>query len=138
MLIQAPIRVMDKFGSGAYGASRGRRTHKGVDVACYQGSKIPAIKSGRVTKIGYPYRLDDKKRGHLRYVEITVDDEKHRYFYVSSFVKVGDLVEAGQVIGKAQGLLEIYPGITDHIHFEIKLADGSYKDPTDLVNGAEG
>jgi hypothetical protein len=35
-----PIRGFDKYGSGAFGASRGGRPHKGDDIACYKGSAV--------------------------------------------------------------------------------------------------
>lgn len=135
MLIAPPIRGNDNFGSGAFGASRGGRSHNGVDVACYAGSSILALKPGKVTKLGYPYNPNNEKKGHLRYVQVTHEGKNYRYFYVSPSVRVGDEVRVGDVLGKAQGLLKIYPGITDHIHFEIKLADGSFEDPTALVTG---
>ena len=120
MLIDAPYRGTDRHGSGAFMAPRaGGRTHKGIDFACYQGSIVHAASSGRVTKIGYPYNPNDKKKGHLRYVEITdVNDFKTRYFYLESFVEVGQIIYTGDLIGATQGLSDIYPGITDHFHFE--------------------
>ena len=118
--IIAPNRGNDCYGSGAYHASRGTRIHKGVDKSCYKDSLILAISAGHVTKIGYPYNPSHPIKGHLRYVEITdKDDLRLRYFYVKASVSVGEKVLKGQVIGKSQGLGEIYKGITDHIHLEI-------------------
>lgn len=130
MIVSAPIRGLDKWGSGAYGAPRGRRAHRGIDVACYAGSKVAAERSGLVTKLGYPYSPSDPKKGHLRYVEI--EDEqgnKARYFYIKPYLELGDLVSPGDFIGETQGLAEIYPGITDHFHFEVKDSTGVFVDP---------
>lgn len=127
------IRGWDKQGCGAYGASRGGRKHNGVDIVVEEGDQIRAFRAGIVSKIGYPYNPNDSKKGHYRYVEVAVGSRRHRYFYVEPGVRKGESVEAGQVIGKAQGLTKLYPGITDHIHFEIKLDDGSFIDPTNLV-----
>ena len=133
MKITPPIRGGDKHGFGYFGASRGDRTHNGVDIACYAGSEIPSLTPGEVTKIGYPYDPEDHKKGHLRYVEVTLDGNKYRYFYIEPRVSVGDTVFPGDVLGEAQGLLKIYPGITDHIHFEHISPDGVYIDPTNMV-----
>ena len=75
MLITAPIRENDKFGSGYFGASRdgGKRQHKGVDYAVYPGSLVYAHVGGTVTKLGFPYG-DDLG---FRYVQIT--DTKTNY-----------------------------------------------------------
>lgn len=120
MLIRAPIRGDDKHGSGAYGASRGSRKHNGVDIACYKGSEVLSINDGKVTKIGYPYDPNDSKKGHLRYVQVTSGDYYFRYFYVHPTVSVGDRVMKDDMLGITQGLLDVYPGITDHFHFEVK------------------
>ncbi len=129
MLIDAPIRGTDVYGSGAYQAPRGGRRHKGIDIACYKGSTVLSAADGTVTKIGYPYDPSDPKKGHLRYVQVT-DGQGYdaRYFYVSASVEVGDLIKRGDKLGTTQGLAEIYPGITDHFHFEV-LSDGNPVSP---------
>ena len=127
--IEPPIRGTDKHGSGAFGASRGSRTHNGVDLACYKDSIIGSPCEGVVTKRGFPYSQDDQRKHHLRYVEITDKyDRKHRVFYAFPSVEAGDLVFVGMDIGVSQGLADIYPGITDHIHYEI-IEDGEYINP---------
>ena len=120
MLVNAPLRGDDKHGSGYYGAPRGGRKHKGVDIACYKGSEVLSLSEGKVTKIGYPYDPNDSKKGHLRYVQISYGDYDFRYFYVHPTVSIGDRVIKGDTLGITQGLTDIYPGITDHYHFEVK------------------
>lgn len=129
------IREQDSQGAGHYGAPRGSRKHNGIDIVCHAGEVVTCFESGGVTKLGYPYNPNDDKKGHLRYVEVTVPNgDRHRYFYTGPLVDVGDSVERGQTIGSAQGLTEIYPGITDHYHFEIKLRDGSFIDPVPVLH----
>jgi len=133
MNIIPPIRETDSQGSGYFGAPRGSRTHNGVDVACYNGSGIFPVIEGEVTKIGYPYNPNNEKKGHLRYIQVTdVTGRDWRYFYVLPSAKVGDYVTITDIIGIAQGLSDIYPDITDHIHVEIKI-DGEFIDPTEYV-----
>lgn len=120
ILIEPPQRGTDKHGSGAYKASRGSRTHNGIDIACYKGSIILSPNAGIVTKIGYPYSPDNAKKGHLRYVQVTeMGKYRCRYFYVDPSVRLGQDIRPGDELGVSQGLLEIYPGITDHIHYEV-------------------
>lgn len=132
MIVNAPIRGQDAHGSGEFGAPRGDHTHEGVDIACYAGSVVYAVSAGKVTKIGKPYYDEGNKRGrnHLRYVQVTdADGVNCRYFYVAPGVQVGDQVRAGEPIGKTQGLAKIYPGITDHFHFEVKTSAGAVLNP---------
>jgi hypothetical protein len=91
---------------------------------------------GMVTKIGYPYKPGDQKKGHLRYVEITDSQSRmrFRYFYVNPEVAVGHFVEKEQPIGEVQDLTKIFRGITSHFHLEIIDYDGRYIDPKDVMD----
>ena len=125
-------RNQDAHGSGHYGDPRGTRLHHGEDMPCRQGAQIVSVCKGVVTKIGWPYDPEDPNRGHLRYIEITTDDgDRVRYMYVRPFggIEPGVKVEAGDRIGMAQGLLDVYPGITDHIHFEVFDSKHVYYNP---------
>lgn len=142
MIIRPPIRGLDNHGAGHYHASRGDRLHNGVDMACYAGSEVLSICSGTITKFGRPYYKQDpqtdkdKAKNNLSYVEVTDDDGlRFRYFYVSHHpdLIVGDEVKTGQVLGVVQDLDYIYPGITQHFHFEIKDQQGEYYDPTNFI-----
>lgn len=132
-MIIPPIRGTDCHGSGAYGAKRGKRRHNGIDLACFKGSLIKSLTHGIVNKLGYPYNPSDPKKGHLRYVEVGLDGNRYRYFYIDPCVAVGDIIEPGMIIGEAQGLCDIYKGITDHIHFEHINATGAFSDPEGLL-----
>lgn len=138
MIIKPPVRRQDKWGSGEFQAPRGNRTHNGMDMACYKGSIILSAQDGVVTKIGYPYNPTDAKKGHLRYVEVTINGISLRYFYVKPLVSVGDVIQAGQEIGESQGLCEIYPGITDHVHVEARTEDDIYLNPFKYFMEYEG
>jgi len=126
-----PKRESDKWGSGAYGASRGSRKHNGIDFACYPNTKIYPVKSGIVTKVGYPYGDD------LSYRYIRVRDEngyEMDYFYVepNENAHVGRFVNQHDCIGLSQGLQRRYEGITDHVHFQVKF-EGVYADPEQFL-----
>jgi len=133
ILAKFPHRGIDDWGSGEFKASRGSRTHKGIDYACCPDTAIRASFAGTVTKLGYPY-ADDLS---YRYVQIT--DSRgydHRYFYVSPSVEVGREIEAMDVIGNAQDIAKRYTKpdkiMRNHIHYEI-LYDGVPTDPEEFA-----
>lgn len=117
-------RECDKYGCGHYGASRAGRKHKGIDFIYHHSEPVRAFKGGKVTKLGYPY-ADDLS---FRYVQISDNGADMRYFYVCPTVRIGQKVKRGDIIGFAQAIELRYPGITPHIHFEVK-ADGLYMNP---------
>ena len=130
-IANAVPRGTDDHGSGHYGASRGSRTHNGIDYKVPVGADVLSPTDGIVTKIGYPYG-DDLS---FRYVEITCDDElKHRIFYVRNDLCIvkGVKVLEGGIIGTCQDLTNRYPGITPHVHYEVKDQDGNFIDPDSL------
>ena len=116
------IRGWDSHGCGLYGAPRGKRKHRGLDLVCAYQEDFETHVSGTVTRLGYPYNMHDRRgRGQLRYVQVT--DSKgymHRFMYISPRVKLGDHVLKGDVLGHYQGLERWYSGITPHVHYEIK------------------
>jgi murein DD-endopeptidase MepM/ murein hydrolase activator NlpD len=128
----SPVRKADEYGSGLFGASRGKRTHSGIDYAMYPGSQVLSPVTGRVTKLGYTYS-DDLR---YRYVQITDEHQyQHRFFYVEPRVLPNSAVLKGEVIGISQKLGSRYPRITEHVHYEIKK-NGEFIDP-DLYHEEE-
>lgn len=132
------VRGVDAFGSGDFGARRdaGKRTHHGVDYVAFVGQKVRAPISGEVSRVGYAYR----GIGGLRVVEIVNPETKFtaRVLYVEPTVAVGDVVVAGEEIGAAQDLSGRYPGITNHVHVELRdarrrLLDASEQLPSAVV-----
>jgi murein DD-endopeptidase MepM/ murein hydrolase activator NlpD len=110
-------RPQDKWGSGEFGAPRGDHTHHGIDYCCPPEVQILSPVAGKITKHGYPYS-DDLT---FRYVQITAENGyNHRVFYVEPILPIGRIVRKGSIIGFSQSLTERYPGITQHIHYEIK------------------
>ena len=124
-----PDRGQDVHGSGAYLASRGSRTHNGVDKACLVGSVVLSCSVGLVTKIGIVYSDPEKTR--FRYVQVTNPlGYDLRFFYLDPLVSVGDEIGRDQPLGTVQELP--YGGITPHFHFEVKK-DGKYIDPNKFL-----
>lgn len=109
-------RKCDKFGCGFYGASRGTRKHKGIDLISIDGEKVYSPIDGKVTKLGYCY-ADDLS---FRYVEISNKKHVVRLLYVQPSIPINAELCAGDTIGSAQSLQNRYQGITPHIHAEVK------------------
>lgn len=135
--VDHPLRGVDAYGSGAYGAVRdgGRRRHQGVDLMATAGEPVRAPIAGVVTRIGAAYAGQDR----LRFVEIANAQTRYtaRVLYVAATVAPGLHVDAGEVIGSAQDLTVRYsPRITNHVHVELVSSRMGHLDPTMLLPGA--
>ncbi len=124
------IRGADAYGSGQFGATRdkGKRKHEGADFVAAPGSTVWSPLNGAVTAIGYAYQGDES----LRFVEVKdlTRNLSARVFYIEPSVKVGQTVLAGDPLGAAESLDARYPhGITNHIHVELRDAQGVTLDP---------
>jgi murein DD-endopeptidase MepM/ murein hydrolase activator NlpD len=102
-----------------------------VDVAFKVGENVTSVVSGKVTKLGWPYR--DPSKSNLRYVEVTKNGYRFRLHYVKPSVKVGDIVKFGDVLGTAQSTGVFYKGVTEHVHVETWNKKGKRFDPTALI-----
>jgi murein DD-endopeptidase MepM/ murein hydrolase activator NlpD len=115
-------RDSDRWGSGKYGASRGDRLHEGIDYMCPDLAGIYSPVVGEVTKIGWVSSKPEKK--HFRYVEVQDPlGNRHRVMYILPTVIKGQIVDRDTLIGFHQTLLDIYPSILDHVHYEIQNFD---------------
>jgi peptidoglycan LD-endopeptidase LytH len=127
------VRGIDAFGSGNFGAVRdaGKRRHHGVDYVSEPGAEVLAPLSGKITRIGFAYR----GREDLQYVEIVNPETQvsARVLYVSPTMAEGDLVSAGDALGVAQDLTARYPGITNHVHVEMRDAQRRWIDASEQL-----
>jgi peptidoglycan LD-endopeptidase LytH len=127
------VRGIDAFGSGGFGAVRdaGKRRHHGVDYVSEPGAEVLAPLSGKITRIGFAY----SGREDLQYVELVNPETQvsARVLYVSPTVAEGDLVSAGDALGVAQDLTGRYPGITNHVHVEMRDAQRRWIDASEQL-----
>jgi len=99
-------RVSSKFGW------RGRRMHKGIDIAASRGTPIYAVEDGIVVRSKYA-------RGYGRLIEI-----KHSDMYTTRYAHNHiNLVEVGEFVYKGEMIAEV--GSTGrstgpHVHFEVR------------------
>ena len=111
-------RQFDKFGSGQFGAKRGKRSHSGLDIEVRPGEDVFSPIKGNVIREALPYKDDLSFRGLL----IKGVDEWTGYevkmFYVEGSICGG--VSPGTRVGHAQDLGMKYPGIKNHVHLEVR------------------
>jgi len=141
--IHRPKVRNDSQGQGHWQAKRGSRKHNGVDLEADVGSDIISEIEGTVTKLGFPYSqkslTTEKKRlkAAFRYVQITdKDGYHHRFFYVNPSVLRYSEVKKDTVIGTAQDLTKPYPGMDNHVHYEVvTIVDGKkvFHDPNSFI-----
>jgi len=129
------LRGCDDFGCGHFGASRGSRTHKGLDLVSTPGAYAFSPIDGVITKHGYPYA----KHLEYRYIEITNDEFRVRLFYCElreDLFEVGDEVCQGDGIGICQDIAKLYDTddkrMKNHLHLEI-YQDKELLDPANYV-----
>lgn len=131
------VRGPDKFASqgGAYHAARstsGRsRFHEGIDLVATPGEEVVAPVPCYFVRWADPY-VDKRDAVLFGCLLRTVDSWNIKMLYMkpTEEMKNGMLVKRGQVIGHAQSLQHLYPGITDHIHVELYRPSGERIDPT--------
>lgn len=114
------IRDFDPFGSGRYGAPRGKRVHRGVDFICEPGQEIVCPIGGlsgvvSVVREAKPY-ADTPYSGLLLKTETIVIK---MFYFKPKMSLIGDFIAQGDVIGTAQDIAGRYHGMTSHIHLEI-------------------
>lgn len=113
-------RVRDAYGSGQYGASRdaGVRKHNGIDIIVAPGEKIFSPIKGNIVRQAMPYRDDPNYKGIILKGIQEWDGYEIKIFYIEGLFSGQSF--ATQEIGYAQNLSLKYPGITNHIHVEVK------------------
>jgi murein DD-endopeptidase MepM/ murein hydrolase activator NlpD len=133
-------RGVDGYGSGAYGAPRGSRKHKGLDLRIGIGEEVYAPRDGKIKQtVGVPYSAQTMEHQHYKYVSLVdANGFEHVLMYIkaSQGLKKGMRVKAGDVIGYAQGLQLLYPGISEHVHYQVDYK-GKYFHPLDFEGMAK-
>lgn len=114
----SPTRQLDAHGSGQFGASRGARRHQGLDIVARAGEQVKSPIDGDVMREALPYPADPRYRGVVIRGTGKFAGYEVKMFYVEGLF-CGQ-VKAGQVVGSAQNLGDKYPGITNHVHLEVR------------------
>lgn len=122
------LRECDSQGCGHYGAPRGSRKHKGIDFVTRDRQGIFAPFDCEIGRYGDPYG-----DGQYSLVEIigvgAYRGWKAKVMYISPLYDVKKVLKKGDMLCVADSIARRYPGITDHVHFELYF-NGVLKDPT--------
>lgn len=121
----------DSEGDGNFGASRGNRTHQGVDLVVKEGDQVKAPENGTIRRKAYPYAND------LRWKGLILDSDsgiEYRIYYLTPDDRlIGKKVSKGDVIGIAQDISKKYTNkMTPHIHVETRLS-GQLFNPAEIL-----
>lgn len=124
------LRTEDAWGSGAFGAPRGERTHRGLDIVANPGEAILSPIDGEIVREAQPYEEDERYSGVLIRGTGAWTGCEVKIFYVEG--PHAGTVRAGDPIGRAQDLAPKYEGITNHVHMEVRR-NGELVDPSGYV-----
>lgn len=110
-------RSSDPYGSGQFGAPRDHhsRQHHGLDISASPGDDVLSPIAGNLVREAIPYA---PFTGLL--IEGTGEYAGYsaKLFYVEA--RQCGQVKAGTPIGHVQDLQNKYPGITNHVHMEVR------------------
>lgn len=132
-VLNGTVRKNDKWGKGYYGAPRGNRKHNGIDIVAPLGKEVTSPLEAKVVRISYPYASDMSFTGLLLHGIGSYKGFEIKIFYIKPVPNiVGKTVHFNQKIGVAQSLSTKYPGITNHVHLEVKI-NGIQTDPKTVI-----
>jgi murein DD-endopeptidase MepM/ murein hydrolase activator NlpD len=119
----------DSAGGGSFGASRGNRQHKGIDIIAEEGQNFFAPFDGFLTRTYNVYKSG------LNYKGIEIKNEsglKVKIMYVNpDYSLIGKNVKKGAKLGTAANIKNRYtnsPTMQNHLHIE-KWENGTPTDP---------
>jgi murein DD-endopeptidase MepM/ murein hydrolase activator NlpD len=127
-----PARMRnDAMGLGHFGAPRGDRTHKGLDIIAAPGATVRAPLDGWVKRIGYVYS------GNFNFSFVEIEGRNFdlvRLMYVTpSPGIVRQAVNRGDIIGTAQPIAAHHGGgMINHVHLDLKRS-GKFLDPLQFL-----
>ncbi|XP_074475531.1 leukocyte cell-derived chemotaxin-2-like [Sebastes fasciatus] len=117
-------RGSDSWGQGHYGAGRGTRDHKGLDIVCSDGSVVYAPFDVTLNRKVIVY-TDPAKAAINNGINLSGGGLCFKLFYIQPDRTSGS-VRKGERIGVMLPMQSVYPGITSHVH--VQMCDRS--DPT--------
>lgn len=90
-----------------------KKKHTGIDIAVPAGKEVYAVADGIIKEIGL---LDIKKTmAHYVTVEHFNDGHCSAYLHINPYVKIGDRLKAGDILGHTAQLI----GMGAHLHFNL-------------------
>lgn len=130
-LLYTTMRGADPTGFGHYGAKRGTRKHKGIDLLAEPGTMVSTPIDGFITRFGIVY----KTTSEFKYVEITNQIYRWRLMYCEpdKGMKLNQRINLGDEIGRVQDIASHWGGgMQNHLHIEC-YKHGLLTDPEPLI-----
>lgn len=133
VLLLLPLKgeVVNKYSGGKPVKSKTMgdwRLHTGVDIAADKGTSVRAAGIGRVSKVYtdsmWGTTVEIEHSGGLTTIYSSLADDV--------YVKKGQDVESGQIIGKVGNTAKIEISEVSHLHFAVKK-DGEFIDPEKAI-----
>lgn len=111
--------------------------HPGVDIANQIGTDVPSFVSGTVTEVVGGHKQGDKGYGNYVVIKDT-EGNLHRYSHLqNAYVKVGQGIAAGNVIGGMGNTGSTYSnsgGTGSHLDYRVRDLYGRYVDPNRFIS----
>lgn len=128
------LRGSDPLGSGAYGASRRGRRHKGIDIKCSASSNVYAPFPGKIVRESRPYgNGQPHDTGILMSGTGSWKGYSVKMHYVVKRVSNGVSISGGSYIGSMTNMKAYFrAGMTNHIHVQL-YKNGRIINPTSYV-----
>lgn len=117
--------IKNKFSSnlsGLFGVKRKHDIHTGIDLHCSEGTEIFALESGTVMKVSSFTGADAGSPwwNNTDYIGILSDSGYIVYGEVDSYVKEGQKITEGELLGKVKKVLKKDKGLpTSMLHLEL-------------------
>lgn len=129
VIVGMTSRRMDRHGSGQFGSTRSGHSHQGLDIVSRAGETVFSPIEGQVIRQAHPYKDDSSLEG-----VVIRGSGDHAGYEVKLFYVQGLFcghVSPGSPVGVAQDLTTKYPGITNHVHMEVRY-HGKLMNPSDV------
>lgn len=128
----------DADGYGAFGQDRkdktGKRKHNGIDLLVNPGQLVHSPIPGTVARYAAPYPEDTRWGGILIQGTGEYIDYQVKIFYITPRVNPGQVLDTGEIVGKAQSIRLKYGGsMQDHVHVEV-YRSGKLIDPASVLS----
>ncbi len=142
MPVPTSLRNLGSITTPYGGRTKYEAVHPGVDIGGTYNAPIPTYQGGKVAEVVTGKRQGDK--GYGNYV-VVIDNQGNRWRYshlAQEYVKVGDTVTPGQVLGGMGNSGQTYsasgrvgPTAGTHLDLRIVSAAGKYLNPLSYIKG---
>ncbi|XP_071401254.1 leukocyte cell-derived chemotaxin-2-like, partial [Centroberyx affinis] len=114
-------RTSDRWVEGRYGARRGRRLHKGLDIECKGGATVYApfdmTLEGKVIVYTDWHQPQRRSSAIDNGISFTAGDICFYLWYMEPDKTSGE-VKKGEKIGTMLNMQEVYSEMTSHVHLQ--------------------